>query len=173
MAMSNAEKKRAQRARQEAELNAMEDSSYPFLKEPFFQWLERTEGRGDWTAAEMDLNLASLDMPEFEDDGGPRPFDDAFGDALEEYYQGYKGSIGRAEAMVDNLIGAASCIALVINHYKKDELNARKDELENADLADPEDRKRAFEEVVRIEKMLDRLSKTRRITFQEWSLKGV
>ena len=151
----------------------MEDSTYPFLKEPFFKWLERTEGRGDWSAAELDLNLASFDMPVFEDDGGPRPFDDTFGENIDEYYQGYKASIGRAEAMVDHLIGAASCMALVINHYKQDELNARKDELENADLAEPEERKRAFKEVVRIEKMLDRLSKTRRITFHEWSLKGV
>jgi len=108
MAQTPAEIQKAYRERKKASEQAAGDATYPFLKEPFYLWLERTDGGGDWTAAECELNLASIEMPQFEDDGGPRPNDDAFGDDLEEHYRGYEKSVGRAEAMVDNLIGAYS-----------------------------------------------------------------
>lgn len=170
MALSPAEIQKAYRERKKKTERAQGDATYPILKEPFFEWLERTEGQGDWSAAEMDLNLAGLEMPLFEDDGGPRPFEDVFGDALDKYYVGYQNSIGRAEAMVDFLIGAASCIALVINKYKREEIEKRLAELESS----PElDRATAMKEAVRLNKMLDKLSKQSRMAIQQWRVTGV
>tara|TARA_R100001369_G_scaffold90595_1_gene129838 strand:+ start:445 stop:975 length:531 start_codon:yes stop_codon:yes gene_type:complete len=170
MAQTPAEVQKAYRERKKASEQAAGDATYPFLKEPFYLWLERTDGGGDWTAAECELNLASIEMPQFEDDGGPRPNDDAFGDDLEKYYRGYEKSIGRAEAMVDNLIGAASCIAATINQYKRQEIEARLKELEVSDEAD---KATAMKQAVRLNKILDQLDKQVRSTFPQWKVRGI
>lgn len=170
MAMTPAEKQKAYRERKKAEEQSLGDATYSVLKEPFFSWLERTEAYGDWSAAEAELNLAALEMPPFEDDGGPRPSDDAFGDDIAEYYRGYSGSIGRAEAMVDQLIGAASCIAAAINNYKREEIEARLSEVEASTKMDKAE---AMQEAVRLTKMLDQLKKQARRSFPQWKVAGV
>lgn len=170
MAKTPAEIQKDYRERKKASEQASGDATYPFLKEPFYLWLDRTDGNGDWSAAECDLNLASIEMPQFEDDGGPRPFDEAFGDDLEKYYRGYEKSIGRAEAMVDNLIGAATCIATVINAYKRQEIEARLRELEVSEEAD---RATAIKQAVQLNKILDQLNKQVRSTFPQWKVRGI
>ncbi len=170
MAQTPAEIQKAYRERKKASEQAAGDATYPFLKEPFYLWLERTDAGGDWAAAECELNLASIEMPQFEDDGGPRPNDDAFGDDLEKYSRGYEKSIGRAEAMVDNLIGAASCIAATINQYKRQEIEARLKELEVSDEAD---KATAMKQAVRLNKILDQLDKQVRSTFPQWKVRGI
>lgn len=170
MARTQAEIQRAYRKRKKAAKQALGDATYPILNEPFYRWLERTEAHGDWSAAEAELNLASLEMPVFEDDGGPRPFDDGFGDDIDEYYVGFQGSIGRAEAMVRNLIGAASCIAAAINSYKRQEIESRLVELESSTDTDKAE---AMKEAVRLNKMLDHLDKQVRSTFPQWRVTGV
>ena len=170
MAQSPAEIQKAYRERKKAAAQAAGDATYPFLKEPFYLWLERTDGGGDWTAADLDLNLASIEMPQFEDDGGPRPFDNSIGDDIDKYYEGYERSIGRAEAMVDCLIGAASCIASVINRYKREEIEARLKELETSNEGD---RAKAMKQAVRLNKMLDQLDKEARFRFTQWKVRRV
>ncbi|MCA1775340.1 MAG: hypothetical protein LC676_06940 [Loktanella sp.] len=170
MAQSPAEIQKAYRERKKAAAQAAGDATYPFLKEPFYLWLERTDGGGDWTAADLELNLASIEMPQFEDDGGPRPNDGAFGDDIDKYYEGYERSIGRAEAMVDSLIGAASCIAAAINSYKREEIETRLKELEASDAAD---KATAMKAAVRLNKLLDQLDKRVRSDFPQWKVRGV
>lgn len=170
MAQTPAEIQKAYRERKKANAQAAGDATYPFLKEPFYLWLERTEAGGDWRAADAELNLASMEMPAFEDDDGPRPYDGAFGEDIEQYYEGYERSIGRAEAMVDNLIGAASCIAASINRYKREEIKARLRELEDADDAD---KGTAMKEAVRLNKIMDQLDKQVRSSFPQWKVRGV
>lgn len=170
MAQTPAEIQKAYRERKKAAEQAAGDATYPFLEEPFYLWLERTDGGGDWTAAELDLNLASMELPVFEDDDGPRPHDGAFGEDIEQYYQGYERSIGRAEAMVDFLIGAASCIAAAINSYKRQEIEARIKELEDSNEGD---RATAMKQAVRLNKMLDQLDKEARFRFAQWKVRRV
>jgi len=163
MARTPAEIQKAYRERKKEAEQAAGDATYPFLREPFYLWLERTDGGGDWTAAECELNLSSIELPLIEDDGGPRPLDDAHGDMLPELYRGYEKSIGRAEAMVDHLIGAASCIAAAINNYKRGEIEARLEELENSDEAD---RATAMKQAVR-------LNKEARFRVAQWKVRRV
>ncbi|MEH6645499.1 hypothetical protein [Sulfitobacter sp.] len=170
MAMTEAEKKRAQRARKKQEHDASLDSTYSYLKEPFFKWLERTDGGGDWTAAEAEMNLASIELPMFEDDRGPYPNDDAFGEDIDDCYTGYIGSIGRAEILVRSLVGAASCIASTINQYKQEEVKARLAELENPETAD---RATAIQEAVRLNKILDQLQKRVRMDLPSWKVTDI
>lgn len=177
MARSEAERKRIARQEKRRETMKLPDGSYPFLKEPFHEWLERTEAHGDWDSAIFHFNAAGLEPPTFEDDSGPKSItgeveltrDDEYG---YDPYAGYSGSIGRAEAVLDNMVAAVSCFALVLNHYKTEELKKRISELEAADLADPEEKKRAFDDIVKLRKMLERLETGKRIRTYEWSLKG-
>lgn len=170
MALTPAEKQKAYRERKKAEEQALGDATYPVLKEPFYRWLERTEAGGDWSAAECELNLAGLEMLPFDDDSGPRPHDDAFGDDIHELYRGYRGSIGRAEATIEHLIGAASCIAAAVNAYKSDEIKARLAELEHSEKID---KAAAMKEAVRLNKMLDQLKKYTRTNLPQWKVTGI
>ena len=123
MAKSALERKQRQIERQRELDRIKPDSTYPFLKEPFFAWLKSMEGQGDWEAAMWHFDASALPQPEFDDDSGPRSIDGEVERMKDEHYDpyaGYEGSIGRAESLVDNLIAAASGIALVINHYKQE-----------------------------------------------------
>lgn len=175
MAQTPAERKKKERERRKTELIAMSDEAYPHLSEPFSQWLERTEGYGDWSSATFHLDAIGLQHPEFPDDRGPDWMDYGETEHPDDYhpYAGYKASIGRAEAFVDHMIAAATNMAFVINRYKREQLAAKVRELEAADLTDPEARKQAFDDMVRIRKMLEQLEKMTRVTFHEWHLKGV
>ncbi|WP_422001691.1 hypothetical protein [Roseovarius mucosus] len=169
MAKTPAEIQKAYRERKKEAEQAAGDATYPFLKEPFYLWLARTDS--DWNAAECELSLSSIEMPLFEDDGGPRALDDLHGEeALLEMYRGYEKSIGRAEAMVDHLIGAASCIAAAINSYKRGEIKARLKELEDSDEAD---RATAMKQAVKLNKMLEQLDKEARFRFAQWKVRRV
>ncbi|SDY95098.1 hypothetical protein SAMN05444340_1435 [Citreimonas salinaria] len=90
-----------------------------------------------------------------------------------EIFQGSRGSIGRAENMVDNLLDAAVDLASIVNRFKKDELQARLDEIENSDLADAESRKAAMDKVAHISAVLADLEKNVRWTLPKWRVKGI
>ena len=83
-----------------------------------------------------------------------------------------RGSIGRAERMVGCFLDAASELASTINKYKKREIDRAIAEIETSDLSDPSTRKHALKEVVRLNKLRDRLSKQVRWTIPQWELKG-
>jgi hypothetical protein len=175
MARSDAQRKREERARKQDELKSLPDSSYPFLADPFFLWLQQGRDRGDWEAARIELELAGFELREFKDDSGPQPTE-AFGPATDgdedHPHAAYRNSVGRAEALLDNILGAATCLAAALNKYKREQLLARLKEMEVMDLPDPEARKMAFEDAARLKKMLEQLEKTRRVPLAEWRLKG-
>lgn len=178
MAKSALERKREQLERERKRLRKQPDSTYPFLKEPFFQWLEETDGYGDWSSGTFHLDASQITLPEFEDDSGPRSIDGeverVWEDNPEEgHYVGFEGSIGRAECLVDDLLAAAACFAQVINRYKKEQINARIIEIEESDLSDPEVKKKAFADIVRLRKMLERLEKMTRQSVYEYKIKDI
>lgn len=179
MAKSAFQRKQDQLRRDRERMRKQNDSTYPFLKEPFFEWLERTEGYGDWSSGTFHLDASQITIPEFTDDNGPHSVDGevelVWKDNPEDgYYVGFEGSIGRAECLVDDLIAAASNFAIVINTYKKEQINARITEIENSDLSDPEVKKKALADIVRLRKMLDQLEgKMVRESFHQWKIKGI
>lgn len=172
MAMSPADRKRKQLERDRAALRELPDSTYLFLQTPFHEWLSGT----DWDAAEHDINAAGMNMPVFEDDSGPKPFDgEVEKGASKDWhpYSGYQGSIGRAESMVDFMLAALSQMTAAINAYKLEQLNARIAELESADLSAEGARKAALADIVRLTKMKEHLGKTVRISLPQWKVKGI
>lgn len=88
-------------------------------------------------------------------------------------YADYRGSLGRAERLVDDLLALASIYANTISTYKKEQLEARITEIEHADLSTPDMKSKAFADVMRLRKMLDQLDKARRISIQEYKIKEI
>jgi hypothetical protein len=172
MAMSPADRKRKQIERDRAAMRELPDSTYPFLSQPFHEWVANS----DWEAAEHDINAAGMSMPGFEDNSGPKSFDgEVEKGASKDWhpYPGYQGSIGRAESMVDYLVDALSQMTAAINAYKLEQLNARILELEDADLSSDDARKAALADIVRLSKMKEHLGKTVRISLPQWKVKGI
>lgn len=176
MAKSARERKQEQVARDRARLFSMPDSTYPFLKEPFYQWLERTNGGGEWDTAMWHFDASAIPQPEFSDDSGPRSIDgevELMKDENYDPYAGYDGSIGRMECLIDNMLASALLLANIVNDYKAGELRSRISEIEQSDLSDPETKRKALADIVRLQKILDELSKQVRWTFPQWKVKGV
>ena len=173
MALTARERKRRQVERERAELRETPDSTYPFLKTPFF---EHIEDDGNWSNVDMCFDLIGVHPPMFEDDRGPKDhvapdvFDE---DTLDAQFGIYSGSIGRAEIMVGILLDAAANMAFVINRYKQEELRRRLAEIEEGEFADPASRKKAFEDAVRIQKMLEALQRETRRSLPQWEVKGI
>ncbi|CAN5228349.1 hypothetical protein BH10PLA2_BH10PLA2_37860 [soil metagenome] len=176
MAKSALERKHDQIRRNKARLRKSDDIAYPYLGTPFFEWLKDRED--DWQDALFHLDACQMPHPHFDDDRGPQSIDGeveliGWDDPTADYFAGYKGSVGRAESLVNELIAAAANFALSINKYKKEILKKKKEEIESSDLSDPETRKRAFDDVARIDSILKRLEKMRRINIYEFQLKEI
>lgn len=172
MSMSAAERKRRQMEREKAALKALPDSTYPYLTTPFFRWVKGS----DWEAAEHDINAAGMNMPVFDDNSGPTPLNGEVERGASPNwhpYAGYEGSIGRAESMVDYMIQALSQMTAAINTYKSEQIEARIAELESADLSSPEAQKQALADIVRLTKMREHLAKSVRVSFPQWTVKGI
>ena len=178
MAKSAIERKREQLHRERERLRKLPDGTYPFLKEPFFEWLARTEGYGDWDSGTFHLDASQITIPDFNDDSGPHSaggeVELVWQDNPEEsHYAGFEGSVGRAECLVDDLIAAAASFALVINTFKKEQINNRIKEIEDADLSDLDTKKKALADIVRLRKMLERLDKMTRHSIYEYKIKDI
>lgn len=172
MPMTAAERKRKQVERERSEMRQMPDSTYPFLKTPFYRWAPGT----DWDGAAQDINAAGMEMPELADERGPKSLDGTVEQvATDDWhpFAGYAGSIGQAESMVDYLLDALSQMTVAINIYKVEEITDRIAELEQADLSDPAARKQALADIVRLTKMKEHLSKTVRVSLPQWTVKGI
>ncbi len=168
MALTEAEKKRVQRARKEADRRALSDSTYPYLEETFSEFLRH---EGNYQNVEIALALAGLEAPQIEDERDPGTFAlEAVLEGVDDPFPGAKGAVGRAEVLIDCLIDAASELAVVVRNYKKQEIEARLAELESSDTTD---RATAMSEAVKLNKILEQLDKQVRRNFPQWRISGV
>lgn len=174
MAKTATERKREQLERERRALLNVEDSSYPYLRVPFFEYLQDDP---NWTTVQMSFELMGYEPPSFDNDLGPRHFanDDAFGSEEDrvEAFQGSEKSIGRAEVLVDHLMSAAVELSGIITDYKARELEARLKDLEEGELADPAERKAALQQAAHISRVLEELAKNQRVTLAKYRVKGV
>jgi hypothetical protein len=174
MAMSAKERKQKQIQRELEEFRILPDSSYPYLRKPFFKHAEQDP---NWSSIDLAFEMIGLDPPVFEDDKGPAETarDDCFASDKDkaDAFAGRTGSVGRAESMVGILLDAAQELAAIVRRYKTNELDLRLEEIRNMDLIDPEVRKKALEETVHIEKIKDSLHRNVRRTIPQWEVKGV
>src|SRR6056297_378562 len=171
MAMSAKERKQKQLENERRELARQMDATYPYLKVPFFKYLENS----DWSDVELCFDLIGVEPPMFDDDRGPADFASNICFATEEdrieAFQSSEKSIGRAEVMVDLMLDAAQELARMINTHKQRELQKRREELEQADLSDPEHRSKALQDAAEIARLQEELQKNVRRTFQTWRVK--
>ena len=176
MASPNAEAQR--RWREKKKQKRLEGLKHPdsphnesLFKRPFFEAFE-----DDANAINVDISLdcAGIEPVQFLDDSGPKSFtgqiENLAADNEDEAYQGAKNSLGRAEVMVGCLIDAAAELAGIINSYKRKEIRQRIAEIETSDLADPEVRRTALAQIVRLNKLMDQLDKQVRWTFNQWKI---
>jgi hypothetical protein len=171
MALSTAERAQRWRDRQKSIRDAQEGKVRNALKaayrETFAEWVEHD---GNFTSFEISLALAGIDPPQFDDDQGPEAFalngvSDGVGDA---FGRATSDSLGRAEMMIDCLIGAARELAGIVNHYKSEQIKVRLNDLAHGDMGTPSMRKEYLAEIVNLNKRLERLEKPVRKTFPSW-----
>jgi len=174
MALTAKERKQNQLAREQEEQRKLPDSTYEFLRIPFYK---AVEDNPNWDNVTLSFELMGIEPPAFEDDQGPANFatDPCFStdQDRDDAFKGYSGSIGRAEAMVDFLLDAAIELGSIIQTYKKQALLARRHEIENADLSDPDARREALATIARLTRIEDALDKNVRRTLPQWKVKGI
>ncbi|MCB2080821.1 MAG: hypothetical protein KDE55_24365 [Novosphingobium sp.] len=73
MALTPAEKKRAQLERERKAQLSEEDSTYAYLKRPFH---DHAVTHANWSGVQLAFGLMGMDLPEMEDDRGPEAFAD-------------------------------------------------------------------------------------------------
>lgn len=165
MALTPAEKQKRYRDRQRAAARGPGDAAAPVLQMPFFKFYEEN---ADHSEFEIPLYLAGAEPPSFTDDG-PAVFSRML-EGLE--LPSAPNSIARAELAVECFAEAARALAAVVNNYKQAEIKARIAEIEQSDLSDAETKRKALADIVRLQKMLDQLSKQVRWTFPQWKVTG-
>lgn len=168
MAMTDAEKKRAQRAREMEEHRKGKDQGAALYRTPFSEFAQKDKSIGDCF---MYMALAGMEFPEFEDERNANEFvvdRAAFGDD-EDLFNNAVGALGRAEAVVGLLIDTAITLTESINAYKRSEIKARIAELEQSTDVD---RATAMQEAVQLNKILDLLNKKVRASFPQWKITG-
>ena len=125
----------------------------------------------------FNFDVAGLPPLEFEnDDEDPRSYSgeiEAGDDPEHGTYDGYHGAIGRAEITVISLMQAAEALARLINNYKRDLIKAEQERLNGlADEADADRRREILAQMVKLDRLRERLDKNVRWTVPEWKLKG-
>lgn len=174
MVKSSTERMREKKERERKEQLVAVESTNPYLRKLFSDlWNEDILRFSDFN---MYLELAGIEPPTYEDERNPGDETknaDAIGVELygvENIYGNRKGAIGRAEVTIGSLIDAATELATIVNQHKREEIQARLEELESSTEMD---RAEAMKEAVRLTKMLDQLNKQVRRSFPQWEITGV
>jgi hypothetical protein len=158
MAKTAAEYQRAYRERKAEQAKLAGDPTDVIKKTTF----DLAFQQADFSVADASLASVGIDAPTFDADT-----DDQW---LAEWGIPYRGSIGRAERMVGAFLDAATELSTIINAYKRKEIADRIQEIETSDLSDPNTRKQALADIVRLQKMLEQLDKQVRWTFPQWKV---
>lgn len=108
------------------------------------------------------------DWWDFTNDVGIKPFD---GDELnDDEKESASNSLGKAEFILNVLQDLVMTLASDINEYKRSEISDRISEIEKSDFSDPNIRKEALANMIRLQKMLDHLSKQSRWTLPQYEV---
>lgn len=164
MALTPLERKRRSLARRRAEERRAGDPTDAYAEVPFFQYL--IDNGQAWKNAESNLAIAGMSLPAFTDDTDVE-WDPGIHD------EPFRGSIGRAERMVELLKDAVVDLAREINTYKRAALDNAISRIEAADLSEPAAKQSALAEIVRLNRMRDQLDKNVRWEHPQYEVKGV
>lgn len=169
MVKTPAEYQRDYRDRKRRALEARQEATRSFLKQPFFKFFKDDPDASNF---EMSLDVAGIHPHQFEDDRDPKS---ATGEIEKGGYDDYvdnAGSIGRAEIMVANLLDAATQLAGIINRYKLSEIKREEDRLHRlADQATPEGRHEIVNKLTKLNRIAGLLDREVRRSLPQWKAK--
>lgn len=171
MAISNAEAQRRWRQRQKEkrhEDRKQSESSHWYVQGDFQSYLH---DHPDWSEFELPLDLMGLPTPTFQD-GTPETASGMVIDPDDPNNAALFKAMGRADVFVGLLLEAATVLARRVNEFKLKEIGDRIQEIEAAEWKDPAAKKQALNDIVRLTKMQDQLSKQVRITLPQWKVTG-
>lgn len=171
MALSNAEKVRAYRERQKAKREddrKRSEASHWYVKGDFQSFLNE---HPDWSEFELPLDLMGLNPPHFRD-GTPTTATGLEIDPEDPHHAALFKGMGRADVIVGLLLEAATVLARRVNEFKLKEIGERIQEIEAWEWTDPAAKKQALNDMVRLTKMRDQLSKQVRINLPQWKVTG-
>lgn len=164
MARSQAEIQREYRKRLRERAKAAPDQATRYTPGAFSRFVENAPaGEGADFIGET-LASVGLDLPDLTQDEDP--------EWREEWGTEFRGSLGRAERMVDALIDSAKALADLINEFKRQEIAKAIASLTEADLSDPAAKENALREIVRLRAIEARLAKETRHAFAPITVKG-
>lgn len=167
MALTNAERQRRHYERQKAKAKTPGDATAGIQQTPFFKFFE-SDGNTD--AFVIPLRLANITPPEFDDDSGAVFPSDLDGLDLPSP----ENSVERAELIIDCLLDAAAGLAGIVNRYKRTQIEAEDERLnEVGDQSTTEKRREILMRLVKLNRMLGELDKDVRRTLPQWKVKGV
>jgi hypothetical protein len=167
MALTPAEHQRRYRERKKKGLKAAPELSSRYVRRPFFEFLGDD---ANWSEFDIPFRLMNIEPPEFADDEGPKYPSD-----IEDYEPPAvsQNSLGRAELMVDCLLGAATALAGMINRYKKEEIESEERRLNDLmQQATPEDGRRIVADLMQINRIARDLTKQVRWPLPQWQVRG-
>lgn len=163
MALTAAERQQRRRQNLKEARKTAPDISAQFLSSSFSQFLEQ-EGLGLSFIGET-LDSVGLDTN--------TPLDaDVDAGWREDWGTPNRGSLGRAERMVDGLIDIARTLAELINEFKVREIDAAIAKLESAKPTSKAAHKQALDDAVRLHAIRASLSKQVRHAFHQHTVKG-
>lgn len=172
MAMSAAERKRLQVAREKEQARKQMDLVLSLPRPEFGAWLAHNADE-ELQHLEVCFDGMNREAPDFTQDADPVSLTDDFVFPTDEEGQPtYRGALGRAELEVELLLEAAKTLAKMINAYKRGVITQRLAAIEAEDLSDPLIRSRSLAEVVTLTKALERLEKSVRTDVPQWQLRG-
>ncbi len=175
MVLSPAEKQKRYRERQKAAKEAADHLAQEKIDVLFSATFhEFFNDHGDNTTFHVAFDAMGMDAPEFTDNADPKSLSGEIENIErgDNPYLGYTGSLGRAESMIEQLIDATVSLSGIVNDFKREQITERLTEIEKGPLADPATRKAVMGEVVRLNKLLEQLSKPVRWNFPQWKLRG-
>lgn len=173
MAMSAAERKRLQVARERERAKRQRDMIYALPRPSFGAWIEDAFDRDALLHLAICYDGMNRLPPGFGSDADPVSATGAFEfPTTAEGSPSYRGALGRAELEVELLLEAARTLAGMVNAYKQKVVSDRLKQIETQELIDPATRADRLREVIGLTKAQERLSKTVRAEIPQWQLRG-
>lgn len=170
MVKTAAEYQRDYRRRKSEQQQEAKELTRPFTKVPFCEFIA---GNSNWKDVDAALDMAGIDLYEFDDDRSPASASGEIEKGSPDIYDQFPGSIGRAEILFQGLLDAATDVATMINAYKREAIDRAIDEYRSQPISDPTRQGKIMDEIIRLGKIRDQLDRRSRRTFPAIEVKEI
>ncbi|MCM2504105.1 hypothetical protein NDN16_10520 [Aureimonas altamirensis] len=161
MALTSAQKQQRFRERQKAKEDAEAAEMATYIRRPFSEFFTEHKDH-DWNSSVEEMaDHAGLILPNLESE----EFKEFEENHLADFEWANRGAMTRAMLLRAAFYEGYRVLTDMLNQYQREEIEARIAEIEAADLSDPAVKKQALGEIVKLNKLLDKLKKTERLSF--------